>query len=85
MKLYRLVGDGMGSGKSTVAGIFEESGIYVVRADHLARELVRPGQPVLKTIVERFGPSILKASGALDRRRFIDRAERAALYEIFSH
>ncbi|WP_110650320.1 dephospho-CoA kinase [Salinicola peritrichatus] len=72
---------GIGSGKSAVAEAFGELGIDWVDADHLAREVVMPGEPALAAIAERYGPSILQPDGTLDRRAlrsriFDDAAER---------
>lgn len=66
MKVIGLTG-GIGSGKSTVARIFQQRGVHTVDADDVAREVVEPGAPALDTIAEHFGPQILTESGALDR------------------
>jgi len=58
---------GIGSGKSTVAKLFEDWGVPVLDADRLARELVEPGQPALAEIRARFGPDSLQYDGTLDR------------------
>lgn len=58
-----------GSGKSTVAGMFEEMGVPVVDADQIAREVVDPGTPGLKRVVEAFGGGVLDGEGRLDRKR----------------
>ena len=59
---------GIGSGKSTVAGMFAALEIDLIDADVAAREVVAPGTPALAEIVEHFGPDILMADGSLDRR-----------------
>ncbi len=58
---------GIGSGKSTVAGLLAARGALVVDADRLAREVVEPGTDGLAEVVEAFGPGVLTADGALDR------------------
>jgi dephospho-CoA kinase len=58
---------GIGSGKSTVAGIFKQFGIPVIDADDIAHALVAPGQPAIEEIIEVFGPASVDACGALDR------------------
>ncbi|GAB3299830.1 dephospho-CoA kinase [Parasphingorhabdus pacifica] len=78
---------GIGSGKSTVARRLAEWGAIVIDADVIAREVVRPGSAGLTELVERFGPDILDADGALDRpamaaRVFGDEESRAALNSI---
>ena len=66
MLLVGLTG-GIGSGKSTVAGMLEELGAVVFDADVLAREAVAPGTPGHDRVVERFGPNVLLPGGDLDR------------------
>lgn len=60
---------GIGSGKSTVAGLLTSYGAVVVDADVLAREAVAPGTRGLARVVEEFGPGVLAADGSLDRPR----------------
>ncbi len=78
---------GIGSGKSTVARLFERLGVEVIDADRIARELVEPGCPALEAIEDAFGPEILKPSGQLDRAKlrqkiFSDPKARKALETI---
>jgi len=58
---------GIGSGKSTVAAALADLGAVVVDADAVAREVVEPGMPALSAIRERFGDTVFRADGALDR------------------
>jgi dephospho-CoA kinase len=58
---------GIGSGKSTVAGLLAARGAVVVDADRIAREVVAPGTPGLAAVVEAFGEGVLAADGSLDR------------------
>ena len=60
---------GIGSGKSAVAGLLADRGAVVIDADAIAREVVAPGQPALREIVQRFGPQMLHPDGTLDRGR----------------
>lgn len=64
--LFGLTG-GLASGKSTVAARFRASGLPVLDADQIAREVVFPGTEGLAQIVAAFGPSVLGPDGALDR------------------
>jgi dephospho-CoA kinase len=57
---------GIGCGKSTVADLFAAKGVPVLDADAISRELVEPGQPALRAIVQHFGPEVL-VDGRLDR------------------
>lgn len=59
----------VGSGKSTVARLWQEAGIPVISADELAREAVASGSPGLRKVVEDFGEEVLAADGSLDRGR----------------
>ncbi|WNV77423.1 dephospho-CoA kinase [Geodermatophilus sp. DSM 44513] len=58
---------GIGSGKSTVAGLLAARGARVVDADRIAREVVEPGTSGLAAVVSAFGPDVLTPEGALDR------------------
>lgn len=58
---------GIGSGKSTVARLFNQLGIPAVDADIVAREVVAAGSPLLAKIVEHFGPELLTAEKTLNR------------------
>jgi dephospho-CoA kinase len=78
---------GIGSGKSTVAGLLAERGAVIVDADRIAREVVEPGTPGLAAVVEAFGESVVSADGSLDRPAlaavvFADPAARARLDAI---
>ncbi len=67
MHLFGLTG-GIASGKSTVAARLRARGVPVIDADELAREVVAPGTDGLRDIVSSFGPGVLDATGALDRK-----------------
>ena len=69
MSLSVGLSGGIASGKSTVAGLFEDLGISVIDADLIAREVVLPGTSGLSGIVELFGPEVLADDGSLDRKR----------------
>ncbi len=61
----------IGSGKSTVGRILAELGVPVVDTDHIVHELMEKDRGLKNAIVERFGPSVLKANGVstIDRAR----------------
>jgi dephospho-CoA kinase len=65
---------GLGSGKSTVAGMLRELGARVIEADALGRTLMEPGQEVYKEIVRAFGPEVVGADGRLNRARLAELA-----------
>lgn len=58
---------GIGSGKSEVSRRLADLGAVVVDADRVAREVVEPGTPGLRRIIDAFGPQVLHADGTLDR------------------
>jgi dephospho-CoA kinase len=60
---------GIATGKSHVAARLRESGIPVVDADVIAREVVAPATPGFDAVLARFGRDIVGIDGALDRRR----------------
>lgn len=58
---------GVASGKTTAARCFESMGVPVIDADHVARQVVEPGQPALEEIRRAFGDAVLTVDGRLDR------------------
>ena len=67
MKTIGLTG-GIGTGKSTVSRYLTTKGYKIIDADRIAREVVEPGMPAPKALVEEFGPEILLEDGSLNRR-----------------
>jgi dephospho-CoA kinase len=63
------ISGGIGSGKTTVTDLFTTYDIKVIDADVIAREVVAPGTPALKSIVDKLGQSVLDCSGILDRAK----------------
>jgi len=77
----------IGVGKTFVASVFIELGCHVLDADQTAREVVMPGTPGLKALVEAFGDDILATDGTLDRKSlgaliFADQSKRQRLNHI---
>lgn len=60
---------GIGSGKSTVAGLLARRGAAVIDADAISRSVTAPGGSAIGPISEAFGPSFITPQGALDRDR----------------
>jgi dephospho-CoA kinase len=58
---------GIGAGKSAVADLLVARGAVLIDADIVAREVVAPGGPAYQPLIDRFGPDILDAGGAVDR------------------
>jgi dephospho-CoA kinase len=74
-------------GKSFVLGVLAEQGCRVLDADTTAREVVTPGAPGLKAVVDAFGKEVLTEAGALDRSKlgvivFADEEKRLLLNSI---
>lgn len=63
---------GIGSGKSTVAGLLAERGAVIIDADVIARQVVAPGGPAHAAVVDRFGPAVVAKDGNLDRPALAD-------------
>ena len=78
---------GIGSGKSTVAGLFAKLGATCIDTDAIARALTAPGGIAIAAIENKFGPDFIGADGSLDRatarqRVFSDPKAKRALEEI---
>lgn len=56
-----------GAGKGIVGAYLAAHGALIIDTDRIAREVVEPGQPCLRALVDVFSPSILHADGSLDR------------------
>jgi len=78
---------GIATGKSTVAKMFKQCGAFVIDADELARDVVKPGKPAWREIVTLFGKTVLNPDRSLDRQAlgnivFRNRAKRRQLERI---
>lgn len=78
---------GIGSGKSTVAGLFAALGVPVIDTDVIARDLTAPGAAALNEIRAAFGEMVMRTDGTLDRaalrrRVFADDEARRQLEAI---
>lgn len=65
---------GIGSGKSTVAGLLAQLGARVVDTDAIARSLTAAGGAGMAPIRHAFGAAMLAPDGSLDRERMRERA-----------
>jgi dephospho-CoA kinase len=68
MHIIGLTG-GIGSGKSTVATLFEQLGIDVIDTDIIARELVERDMPAYQEIVDHYGPDITDDNHNINRKK----------------
>ncbi len=78
---------GIGSGKSTVAGMLAGLGAAVIDADAISRSVTAPGGRAIAPIAEQFGAAMIGADGGMDRqamreRVFSDPAARQQLEAI---
>lgn len=66
---------GIGSGKSTVANLFEQRGVAIIDTDVIAHQLTTPDGLAIAQIRAAFGDDFIDASGALNRNKM-----RAAVF-----
>lgn len=60
---------GIGSGKSTVAGMFAVLGVRIIDTDLISHQLTQAGGAAVPALRDTFGPHVIDAQGALDRSR----------------
>ncbi len=58
----------IGTGKSTVSGMFRRMGAAVIDADEISHLIMEPGKPAWKKVVAVFGKKILRCDGYIDRK-----------------
>jgi len=80
---------GIASGKTTVANMLADLGAYTIDFDVLAREVVEPGKPAWREIIDFFGRQVLNEDDTLNRKKlsdivFTDMEKRKKL-ESFTH
>ncbi len=78
---------GIATGKSVVSKMFRHLGAFIIDADVIAREIVKPGLPAWKAIAEAFGSEVLLPDGTINRSMlgtiiFQDSAKRSILNSI---
>jgi dephospho-CoA kinase len=59
---------GIGSGKSTVAGMLAELGACVIDADRVGHDVYRPGSEGFRRVHEAFGAEVVAGDGTIDRQ-----------------
>lgn len=60
---------GIGSGKSTVAGMFAAHGVRIVDTDLISHQLTQSGGEAIPAIRDAFGAHLIDPIGALDRSK----------------
>ncbi|MEI6127848.1 MAG: dephospho-CoA kinase [Pseudomonadota bacterium] len=78
---------GIASGKSLASSLFAQLGAYVIDADTVAREVVKPGREGHRRVIESFGRDMLRQDATLDREKlgalvFGNTARRNLLNEL---
>jgi dephospho-CoA kinase len=63
---------GIGSGKTSIASIFKSLGVPIIDSDTISKEIILPGKPCFKDIVNEFGEEILTNKGIIDRYKLRD-------------
>jgi dephospho-CoA kinase len=80
---------GIGSGKSTVAGLLHDKGAVVIDCDALGREVIAPGGRAEAAVLAEFGPGIAGSDGHIDRallaRAVFGRPEALGRLTAISH
>lgn len=80
---------GIGSGKTTIAGIFADLGIDVIDADVVSRTILNSDRNVLSLLKSRWGSEIMLSDGSLNRRllreKIFNSAEEKSFLEGILH
>jgi dephospho-CoA kinase len=80
---------GIGSGKSTVAGMLAVRGAAVIDADAISRSVTAPGGRAIAPIAQAFGLEMIDAHGAMDRQamreQIFQNADAKAKLEAIIH
>jgi len=68
---FRRIGltGGIGSGKSTLARLLAETGIQVIDADAISRQLTATGGAAMAALARDFGADFVAADGSMNRER----------------
>lgn len=86
---FLALSGGIGAGKSTIAHVLRGLGVFVVDADQLAREVLKPSHPVYEAVLANFGADLAFPDGSLDRRLLAQRAfsspESTSLLNLLTH
>lgn len=60
---------GIGSGKTTVAALFQELGVPIIDSDLIAKQVTEIGQPAYRAIIDKLGEEILTPDNHLNRQK----------------
>jgi dephospho-CoA kinase len=78
---------GIATGKSYVLSVLRELGCAVIDSDSIAHNVIEPGQPAYREIIEYFGVDLLNPDGTINRASlgatvFADSSQREKLNSI---
>jgi len=80
---------GIASGKNFIAGLFKKKGCYVLDADDVSREVMKPYGEAYQNVIDAFGQAILTGDGLINRgalREIITKSdEKRILLESIVH
>ena len=80
---------GIGSGKSAAADRFSELGVPIIDADVIARQIVEPGRPACRKVIDAFGDEVASDDGGLNRAKLrkiiFSEPEKKTLLENILH
>jgi dephospho-CoA kinase len=65
---------GIASGKSVVGEMLATLGAHLIQADHIAHEVMQPGQAVYDEVIRHFGKAILNPDGSVNRPKLAEAA-----------
>lgn len=65
---------GIASGKSVVGEMLAAQGAKLIQADHIAHQLMQPGEAVYQEVVRHFGPAILNPDATVNRAKLAEAA-----------
>jgi dephospho-CoA kinase len=65
---------GIAAGKSSVGELFVALGAHLIQADHIAHDLIQPGQKVYEEVIAHFGQEILNPDHSVNRSKLAEAA-----------
>jgi dephospho-CoA kinase len=64
---------GIGSGKTTIARLFQKLDINIIDADEIVKDLITNDQEIIELIIQHFGPDFVNTDGSLNRKALRER------------
>ncbi len=60
---------GIGTGKTTISGIFKHLGVPILNADEIAHHILDTDKAVFQALVQKFGSQFVTANNKIDRHK----------------